>query len=245
MNKREHVFTSESVTEGHPDKMSDQVSDAILDAMLAQDPDSRVAVETLFKTGICIVAGEVKTKSTVDIPKVVRKTIRDIGFTSSDFGFDGDTCGVLVAIEDQSADIDQGVSEGEGLYDEQGAGDQGLMFGYACTDTPELMPAPIAYAHRLTRQLAKVRKDGTLNYLRPDGKSQVSVRYIDGAPSHIDAVVVSTQHNPGIDHQKIYNDVLNNVILPVLPPEEHLAARIRARLIVQQHTWLDTLPRMS
>ena len=219
MNKREHVFTSESVTEGHPDKMSDQVSDAILDAMLAQDPDSRVAVETLFKTGVCIVAGEVKTKSTVNIPKVVRKTIRDIGFTSSDFGFDGDTCGVLVAIEDQSADIDQGVSEGEGLYDEQGAGDQGLMFGYACTDTPELMPAPIAYAHRLTRQLAKVRKDGTLNYLRPDGKSQVSVRYIDGAPSHIDAVVVSTQHNPGIDHQQIYNDVLNNVILPVLPPE--------------------------
>ena len=219
MNQKEHVFTSESVTEGHPDKMSDQVSEAILDAMIAQDPDSRVAVETLFKTGVCIVAGEVKTKSYVDIPKVVRQTIKDIGFTSSEFGFDGETCGVLVAIEDQSTDIDQGVSEGEGLHDEQGAGDQGLMFGYACNDTPELMPAPIAYSHRLTRKLAEVRKNGTLDYLRPDGKSQVSVRYKDGKPAHIDAVVISTQHSPDVGHQQIHDDILTHVIKPVLPDD--------------------------
>jgi S-adenosylmethionine synthetase len=219
MNKREHVFTSESVTEGHPDKMSDQVSDALLDAYLEQDPNSRVAIETLLKTGMCIVAGEVTTSATVDIPKIVRNVINSIGFNNSDTGFDGSTCAIMVAIEEQSHDISLGVTSGEGLHKEQGAGDQGLMFGYACEDTEELMPAAIAFSHRLTRQLAQVRKDGTLPYLRPDGKSQVSVRYVDGCPVHIDAVVISTQHNLEVSHDQIVEDMLAHVISPVLPSD--------------------------
>jgi len=219
MNKREHVFTSESVTEGHPDKMSDQVSDALLDAYLEQDPNSRVAVETLFKTGMCIVAGEVTTSATVDVPKIVRNVINSIGFNNSETGFDGNTCAVMVAIEEQSHDISLGVTSGEGLHKEQGAGDQGLMFGYACKDTEELMPAAIAFSHRLTRQLARVRKDGTLPYLRPDGKSQVSVRYVDGCPVHIDAVVISTQHSLDVSHNQIVEDMLTHVVSPVLPPD--------------------------
>jgi len=217
MNYRDHVFTSESVTEGHPDKMADQVSDAILDAIIEQDPSARVAIETLFKTGFCIVAGETRTHALVDIPAIVRKTVREIGYTNSEQGFDASTCGVLVAIEEQSDDIAQGVDEGCGLYEEQGAGDQGMMFGYACNDTSEYMPAPIAYAHRLTKRLSQVRKEGTLDYLWPDGKSQVSVNYRDGKPVHIDAVVISAQHDPGVDHSKIYHDIMRYVVMAELP----------------------------
>ena len=217
MNYRDHVFTSESVTEGHPDKMADQVSDAILDAILEQDPDAHVAIETLFKTGFCIVAGEIRADAKIDIPVVVRKTIAEIGFNNSEQGFDANTCGILVAIEDQSSDIAQGIDEGIGLHSEQGAGDQGMMFGYACTDTPEYMPAPIAYAHRLTKRLSQIRKEGILDYIWPDGKSQVTVSYCDGKPSHIDAVVVSTQHDPGVDHSRIFKDILRYVIQPELP----------------------------
>ena len=213
--KKSFLFTSESVTEGHPDKMSDQVSDAILDAMIQEDKNCRCAVETLFKTGICMVAGEVRTSGWVDIPKVVRETINGIGFTSSDHGFDGSTCGVMVAIEGQSGDIAQGVDSGANK--EQGAGDQGLMFGFACDETPELMPMPIAFAHRLTRQLANVRKDETLPWLRPDGKSQVTIAYENGKPARIDTVVLSTQHNPEITQDGIRDGILNDVINKSLP----------------------------
>jgi S-adenosylmethionine synthetase len=213
--KKSSLFTSESVTEGHPDKMSDQVSDAILDAMLKVDANCRCAVETLFKTGICMVAGEVRTTGWVDIPKVVRETINGIGFTSSEQGFDGATCGVLVAIEGQSQDIAVGVDEAANK--EQGAGDQGLMFGYACDETPELMPMPIAFAHRLTRQLANARKDGTLPWVRPDGKSQVTIAYENGKPSRIDTVVLSTQHNPEVTHDQIQEGIIKEVIQKSLP----------------------------
>lgn len=209
------LFTSESVTEGHPDKMADQVSDAVLDAMLEQDRDSRCAVETLFKTGVCIVAGEVRTKAWVDIPKVVRSTITKIGYTSSEAGFDGFTCGVLVAIEGQSSDIAMGVDAAADK--EQGAGDQGMMFGYACDDTPELMPLPIAYANRLTRRLAQARKSGELPWARPDGKSQVTVSYEEGKPIGIDAVVISTQHTPDIKHTQIKEGIIDGVIKKVIP----------------------------
>ena len=210
MTARDYLFTSESVTEGHPDKMADQVSDAILDAILAQDPHARVACETLFKTGICVVAGEITTHAQIDVPKIVRKTVANIGYTSSEMGFDAATCAVMTAIEQQSADIAMGVDEGKGH--EQGAGDQGLMFGYACDETPELMPAPIHYAHKLAKRLAEVRKKGTVDFLRPDGKTQVTFEYRDGQPLRVDAIVISTQHADSADNGEIREALLNQVI---------------------------------
>ena len=213
------LFTSESVTEGHPDKISDQISDAILDAMLAQDASSRVACETMVTTGMVVVAGEVTTKAWVDMQKVVRDTVEAIGYTDSNMGFDFNTCAVLISLDKQSPDIAQGVNEGEGAHTEQGAGDQGLMFGYACDETPELMPLPIQLAHRLTERLSHVRKDGTMNYLRPDGKSQVTVRYVDGKPASVEAVVISTQHAEDVTQEQMHEDILKNVIKYVIPEE--------------------------
>ena len=211
------LFTSESVTEGHPDKISDQISDAILDAMLEQDSGSRVACETMVTTGMVVVAGEVTTKAWVDMQKVVRDTVEEIGYTDSNMGFDFNTCAVLISLDKQSPDIAQGVNEGEGAHNEQGAGDQGLMFGYACDETPELMPLPIQLAHRLTERLSHVRKDGTLNYLRPDGKSQVTVRYVDGKPVSVEAVVISTQHAEDVTQEQLHEDILKHVIKYVIP----------------------------
>ena len=211
------LFTSESVTEGHPDKISDQISDAILDAMLGQDAGSRVACETLVTTGMVVVAGEVTTKAQVDMQKVVRDTIEKIGYSDSKMGFDSNTCAVLISLDKQSPNIAQGVNEGEGAHTEQGAGDQGLMFGYACDETPELMPLPIQLAHRLTERLSHVRKDGTMDYLRPDGKSQVTVRYVDGIPKSVDAVVISTQHAEEVSQSQLHEDIKKNVISPVIP----------------------------
>ena len=216
-NMSEMLFTSESVTEGHPDKMSDQISDAILDALLEQDSSSRVACETLVTTGMVVVAGEVTSKAVVDMQKVVRNTIEEIGYTDSNMGFDFNTCAVLVSLDKQSPNIAQGVNEGEGSHTEQGAGDQGLMFGYACEETPELMPLPIQLAHRLTERLTEVRKNGTLEYLRPDGKSQVTVRYVDGEPKSIEAVVISTQHSEDVSQEKLHEDIISNVINDVIP----------------------------
>ena len=213
----EMLFTSESVTEGHPDKISDQISDAILDAMLDQDTASRVACETLVTTGMVVVAGEVTTKAWVDMQKVVRDTVQEIGYTDSNMGFDFNTCAVLISLDKQSPNIAQGVNEGEGAHTEQGAGDQGLMFGYACDETPELMPLPIQLAHRLTERLSHVRKDGTMDYLRPDGKSQVTVRYVDGIPKSVDAVVISTQHAEDVSQSQLHEDIKKNVISPVIP----------------------------
>ena len=211
------LFTSESVTEGHPDKISDQISDAILDAMLDQDTASRVACETLVTTGMVVVAGEVTTKAWVDMQKVVRDTVQEIGYTDSNMGFDFNTCAVLISLDKQSPNIAQGVNEGEGEHTEQGAGDQGLMFGYACDETPELMPLPIQLAHRLTERLSHVRKDGTMDYLRPDGKSQVTVRYVDGRPKSVDAVVISTQHAEEVSQSQLHEDIKKNVISHVIP----------------------------
>ena len=211
------LFTSESVTEGHPDKISDQISDAILDAMLDQDTASRVACETLVTTGMVVVAGEVTTKAWVDMQKVVRDTVEGIGYTDSNMGFDFNTCAVLISLDKQSPNIAQGVNEGEGAHTEQGAGDQGLMFGYACDETPELMPLPIQLAHRLTERLSHVRKDGTMDYLRPDGKSQVTVRYVDGIPKSVDAVVISTQHAEEVSQSQLHEDIKKNVISHVIP----------------------------
>ncbi|MFT7179407.1 MAG: S-adenosylmethionine synthetase [Oceanospirillaceae bacterium] len=212
------LFTSESVSEGHPDKIADQISDAILDAMLEKDPESRVAVETLIKTGLVLVAGEVRTNSWVDIEELVRKVIIDIGYTSSDMGFDGSSCAILNAIGKQSSDIAMGVDESASDNKEQGAGDQGLMFGYASNETESLMPAPIHYAHRLMQQQAKVRKEGTLPWLRPDAKSQLTFRYgADGKPLSIDAVVLSTQHSPDIDLESLRTGVMEHIIRPVIP----------------------------
>jgi S-adenosylmethionine synthetase len=213
------LFTSESVTMGHPDKVCDQISDAVLDAMLAQDPRSRVAVETLVKTGMAVVAGEVTTSGYVDIPKVVRETIKGIGYTDARTGFDYETCAVLVAIEGQSPDIARGVDEK--TDHEQGAGDQGMMFGFACDETPELMPMPIMLAHKLVARLAEVRENGMLEYLRPDGKSQVTVQYDGDRPVRVETVVVSSQHNPSMnDHQEeLKADIVKRVIKPVIPAE--------------------------
>ena len=215
----EYLFTSESVTEGHPDKLCDQVSDGILDALLKGDKGSRVACETLTKTGFVMVAGEVTSSAQIDIPKIVRSVVKEIGYSSSDMGFDWQTCGVMVALEQQSPDIAQGV-DGKGVYtrDEQGAGDQGMMFGFACDDTPELMPMPIMTAHKLSKRLADVRKKGTLDFLRPDGKSQVSVRYSgEDKPLGIDAVVISTQHSEDVKYKTLKEAVMDEVIKPVLP----------------------------
>ncbi|MFO7581955.1 methionine adenosyltransferase [Guyparkeria sp.] len=215
-NKR-HLFTSESVSEGHPDKIADQISDAVLDAILKQDPNARVACEALVKTGFVVLAGEVTTSAWVDVDELVRKVICDIGYTSSELGFDGHTCGVLNAIGKQSSDIAQGVDRE--VATEQGAGDQGLMFGYATNETDVLMPAPITYAHRLVQRQADVRRAGTLSWLRPDAKSQVTFRYEGGKPVGVDAVVLSTQHNPDISQTELHEAVMEEIIKPVLPAE--------------------------
>ncbi len=213
------LFTSESVSEGHPDKVADQISDGVLDALLAQDPTSRVACETLITTGMVVIAGEITTRAVVDYPQVVRHVIQEIGYNSSEMGFDYNSCAVLVALDKQSTDIAQGVNEGEGLDLDQGAGDQGLMFGYACNETPVFMPAPIYYAHRLMERQALVRKNGQLPWLRPDAKSQVTIRYADGKPTAIEAVVLSTQHAPEMTHAAIREAVIEEIIKPVLPAE--------------------------
>ena len=212
-----YQFTSESVTEGHPDKLCDHVSDAILDAILAQDKRARVACESLAKTGMVVVAGEISTTARIDIPTVVRKTVRDIGYTSSDMGFDATTCAILTAVEQQSPDISQGVTEGEGLHKEQGAGDQGLMFGFACDETPNLMPAPIDYAHQLARQLAAIRKSKKVDFLRPDGKTQVTLEYQDNEPVRVDAIVVSTQHDEDVKYKTLREAIVDLVIEKVIP----------------------------
>lgn len=220
-------FTSESVTEGHPDKICDQISDAIVDEILKNDPYARIACETAVTTGMVLVMGEISTKCYVDIPKIARKVIEEIGYTRAKYGFDADTCSVLTSIDEQSPDIALGVDKAlevkKGIshdeLEEQGAGDQGMMFGYACTETPELMPLPISLAHRLARRLAEVRKNGTLDYLRPDGKTQVTIEYVDDVPKRVDSIVVSTQHSPDVDHDKIENDVKEYVIKPIVPPE--------------------------
>ena len=223
------TFTSESVTEGHPDKMADQISDSVLDAMLAQDPASRVACETLVTTGLVVVAGEVTTEAYVDIPKVVRKTINDIGYNRGSLGFDGNACGVMVTLDEQSPDIAQGVNDseevrsgkaGEDLLNRQGAGDQGMMFGYACVETPELMPLPIQVAHRMAEQLTEARRSGVVPYLRPDGKTQVSFEYENGVPVALKTVLLSTQHNDGIDRDAMIRpDVIEHVIRPTVPEQ--------------------------
>jgi S-adenosylmethionine synthetase len=219
MEMSDYIFTSESVSEGHPDKVADQVSDAILDAILTQDPNSRVACETLVTTGMAVIAGEITTRAVVDYPKVVRETIREIGYNDSAMGFDWETCAVLVSIDKQSPDISQGVTEGEGMFKEQGAGDQGLMFGYACTETPELMPMSIMFAHRLTQKLAEVRKNGVLNFLRPDSKSQVSIQYMDDRPVRVDTVVVSSQHTPEVSYDTIKEGIIEEVVKKIIPAE--------------------------
>ncbi|MHC4636232.1 MAG: methionine adenosyltransferase [Planctomycetota bacterium] len=214
---KQHLFTSESVTMGHPDKVADGISDAILDAMLAQDPKSRVACETMVTTGVAIISGEITTKAVVDIPQIVRDTIKKIGYTDPAMGFDYEHCAVMVNLDKQSPDISQGVTQGRGLHKEQGAGDQGLMFGYACKETPQLMPMPIQLAHAITLRLEKVRQRKMLKWLRPDGKSQVTVEYEGGKPKRIHTVVVSTQHDPSVPYKTLKKGIIEKVILPVLP----------------------------
>jgi len=216
---KSYLFTSESVSEGHPDKVADQVSDAILDGILSQDPKARVACETMINTGMVVLSGEITTSAVIDYTDIVRETVRDIGYNSSEMGFDADSCAVLVAMDKQSVDIAMGVNEGEGDDKDQGAGDQGLMFGYASNETDVLMPAPITYAHRLVHRQAEVRKNGTLTWLRPDAKSQVTFRYEDGKPVGIDAVVLSTQHAESVDNKTLREAIMEEVIKPVLPAE--------------------------
>ena len=219
MAMTDFLFTSESVSEGHPDKVADQISDAILDAIIAQDPQARVACETLVTTGMAMIAGEITTSAYVDMPVIVRETIKDIGYDDSSMGFDYETCAVLTTIDRQSPDISQGVTEGEGMFAEQGAGDQGLMFGYACNETPELMPMPITFAHKLTKRLADVRKSGLLNFLRPDSKSQVSIQYINDKPIRVDTVVVSSQHIPDVTYENLKEGIIEEVVRKVIPAE--------------------------
>ena len=223
------TFSSESVTEGHPDKMADQISDAVLDAILTEDPDGRVACETMVTTGLCVIAGEISTTAYVEIPRIARETINGIGYDNALYGFDGNTCGVIVSIDEQSPDIAQGVDSseelragqaGEDIINAQGAGDQGMMFGYACNETPDLMPLPIWTAHRLAERLAEVRKSGQLPYLRPDGKTQVTYEYEDGRPTGIRSVLISTQHQEGIDRDSVIRpDLIEQVIRPTIPEE--------------------------
>ena len=215
--QKDFIFTSESVSEGHPDKMADQVSDAVLDAILTQDKHARVACETLLTTGLCVIAGEITTSAVIDYNQIARQTIKRIGYDSSEIGFDYNTCSVLVTVGKQSPDIAQGVNEGEDMFLDQGAGDQGLMFGYACNETPVLMPMPIYLAHRLTQRQSELRKDGRLPWLRPDAKSQVSIRYVDGKPQSIDTVVLSTQHHPEVSHAVLTEAVIEEIIKPVMP----------------------------
>ncbi|TVR00171.1 MAG: methionine adenosyltransferase [Desulfovibrionales bacterium] len=215
-SEESYLFTSESVSEGHPDKVADQVSDAVLDICLREDPDSRVACETFTTTGMVLVGGEITTKAVLDIQRIVRQTVREIGYTDPAFGLDADSMCVVNMLHSQSPDISQGVSEGEGLYAEQGAGDQGMMFGYACDETPELMPAPITYAHQILRRASALRKEGRVGWLRPDSKSQVCVRYDNGAPRRIDSVVVSHQHGPEVGYEEIKETIIKEIINPTL-----------------------------
>ena len=215
----EYLFSSESVSEGHPDKVADQISDAILDAILAEDPSARVACETLVSTGLVVISGEITTKAHINYREVAQDTVRRIGYDNSDIGFDYKSCAILTAINRQSPDIAQGVNEGEGIDLDQGAGDQGLMFGYACTETPTLMPFPIYYAHRIMQRQADLRRDGRLPWLRPDAKSQLTVRYVDGKPVAVDTVVVSTQHDADVTHKQVEEAVIEEIIKPVLPAE--------------------------
>ena len=240
LNDNEYLFTSESVTEGHPDKIADQISDGVLDAVMAEDPEGRVACETLVNTGLVVVSGEISTKVYVDIQEIARETIRKIGYVDADLGFSADSCAVINAIDKQSPDIAQGVDSAyetrtdpsdEDELDIAGAGDQGMMFGYATDETPELMPLPISLAHKLAQRLAEVRKDGTLDYLRPDGKTQVSVRYRDGRPVAIEKLLISTQHREGVEDQ-IPDDLWKHVVVPVLPEDLYDAEQLRRDFLV-------------
>src|ERR1700693_183837 len=219
MPLKDFLFTSESVSEGHPDKMCDQISDAVLDALIAEDPNSRVALETLAKTGLIVLAGEITSRARPDYVNIAREAARGIGYDDAETGFDAKTCAVLMAIEPQSTDISQGVTEGEGLHKEQGAGDQGLMFGYACDETPEQMPLPIALAHPFMVYITKLRKEQKLAFRRPDGKSQVTVRYVDGRPQQVTAVVVSTQHKPNVSHSTIREAIIEELIKKTIPAQ--------------------------
>jgi len=217
MDTKEYIFSSESVSEGHPDKVADQISDAILDAIIAQDPHARVACETLVTTGMAVIAGEITTTAYADMPSIVRATIKEIGYNDSAMGFDWETCAVLTSIDKQSPDISMGVTEGEGMFKDQGAGDQGIMFGYACNETPELMPMPILLSHQLVKRLADVRKSGELHFLRPDSKSQVSIRYENDKPVYVDTVVISSQHTPDVSHETIQEGIIDAVVKKVIP----------------------------